>query len=238
MGKVSLRVISVLCHHVALAPVLKGPNQIYQREMRSPPSPEALLDVRWQGFAYVDFGTPEALETAVARSGQLELRGFRLAVAVSAPPGSGRGRGRGDRGGGQGDRGGRRGGFGAPRGRGAPQGGEGRGGEGFYGGFRGGGRSGGGGGGGRGGGGGGRGGGGLEPMDARKGADHHRQHLDVGGGGGGGRAAGQTALLPRSLTAKPAGPAGGGSGGGGEGGAAGGAPKSNADFRKMLLDKK
>lgn len=190
--------------------------------------------VRQQGFAYVDFATPEALAAAVARSGQVELRKFRLAVAVSAPTGGG-GRGRGDRGRGRGGTPGPHGGGRQPlgaevhggRGYGSGRGYGGRDGRGrgFRGGFR-----------------GGRGSDGLEPMDARKGADHHRQHLDVGGGGSGGggvgarggRPAGQATFLPRALAAKPAGGGGGGERGGG---AASEAPKSNAEFRKMLLKK-
>ena len=170
--------------------------------VRRPKGPDGLP----RGFAYVEFGSKEALARAVASAdgkkfegeGEEEDDGSVLSVAVSRPPAAGGGRGGGGRG---------RGGGG---GRGS-----------FGGGGRGGGSFGGGGGRGRGraglgfGGGGGRGGRGI--------------HLDLVVAGGGpsssaaaapaaGAAAAPSPFVPR-VVASSAAPA----------------PKSNADFRAMLL---
>ena len=175
--------------------------------VRRPKGPDGLP----RGFAYVEFGSKEALARAVASAdgkrfgggggggGEEGDGGPVLSVAVSRPPaagGGGRGRGGGGGGGGRGPFGGGRGSFGGGgRGRG------GRAGLGFAG-F----------------GGGGRGGGGRGV------------HLDLGGGGpssaaaapaAGAAAAGTAApppFVPRVVAS-----------------AAAPAPKSNADFRAMLL---
>ncbi|GAB4820618.1 hypothetical protein N2152v2_007664 [Parachlorella kessleri] len=166
-------------------------------------------DGRPRGFAYVEFSSEEEMRRACEMSGR-EVRGKHILVAHSQPPAAAGGRG--GRGGARsgGDFRGGRGGRGA-RGRFDPSG---RGGRGDY---------------------------GPNP--------HQRAHIDLGASGpaqaagdgnqGGGRKP-ALGFLPRSAAlTRPgagggAGTAGGGrgSGGGGEGG---GPPKSNAEFRKMML---
>lgn len=135
-----------------------------------------------QGFAYVEFESDDDVVKATEKDGQ-EVKGRRLSIAKSAPPGAGRGRG-GGRGGARGGFGGGRGGFGEGRGRG-------RGREGA------------------GGGGGGRGGYGVgyQPVTTAAAAlmGHQKRHLDVGAEGGGDQQGKPvTGLMPRALVAKHA----------------------------------
>lgn len=150
----------------------------------------------------------------------VEVKGRRLSISKSQPPGAG-GRGGGRGGGGRGGGGGfgGRGGFGG--GRGEFGGGRGRGGRD-------------GGGGGRGGGGGGRFGLGYQPVTTAAAAlmGHQKRHIDVGDGdaaGGGGdqqQPRPVTGFMPRALAPKHA------AGGGDDH-----KPKSNADFKAMLAGK-
>lgn len=144
-----------------------------------------VLTGRAQGFAYVEFESDDDVVRATEKDGQ-EVKGRRLSIAKSAPPGAGRGRG--------GGRGAARGGFGGGRSGGF----EGRGGGG-----RGRGRDGGGGGGG-----GGRFGLGYQPVTTASAAlmGHQKRHLDVAGEGGGDQQQAKpvTGLVPRALVAKHA----------------------------------
>jgi hypothetical protein len=163
---------------------------------------------RQKGFAYVEFDTADGLEAACRVNG-IVVGEKTLFVAPSNPPADGPGGG-----GGRGGRGGGRGGGD----RGGGRGGRGRGGIGYSGG--------------------GRGGGGGQVAKATQ-----RGHLDIAGAGGdgGGTTAGTggdfkpvVGFVPRAAAVqKPFAQSGGsGAGGGGE------QPKSNSDFRKMLLEKK
>ncbi|KAK9810066.1 hypothetical protein WJX72_004227 [[Myrmecia] bisecta] len=172
-----------------------------------------------RGFAYVEFVTTAALETAVNTLNGTELQGQPLSVAVSNPPKShapGRGRGRfaGSRGGFDGGRGGRGPGRGFDsQGRGGRRGGY----ESGHGGGRGGQEA--GRGGGRGGfeGGRGRGGRGHADDGLQPHVGHSHPRIETA-------PAPALAFRPRSVATK-----------GKEG--AGEAPKSNADFRNMFLKK-
>lgn len=128
-----------------------------------------------QGFAYVEFETGDDVVKATEKDGQ-EVKGRRLSIAKSAPPGAGRGRG-GGRGGARGGRGGHADGRGRGRGRDGGGGGGGRFGLGYQ---------------------------PVTTASAAL-LGHQKRHLDVGGEGGGDQQVKPvTSFMPRALAPKHA----------------------------------